>query len=133
MVQAWQAICEHPFFGLGVENTTADLEKLSVHNTILRLWAGIGFGGLVFICWIYFLALRAAIKNLKEVNVPKIRQYAPISFLVLIDLIGWFLVDMVQPQFYDRFKFVTLILLFSLSGVIVTSKGTTMTPKKKSS
>jgi hypothetical protein len=130
MVKAWRAIVSHPIAGLGVENASANLGKLGVLNTILRLWAGIGVFGLVFISWIYILALHTAIINLKKTENQKTQKFGPIAFLVLVALIGWFLVDMVQPQFYDRFKFVSLIILFSLSRVIETntSLSTEMTP-----
>lgn len=129
MIEAWRAICAHPIAGLGVENTAASLEVIGVHNTILRLWAGNGVWGLVFICWIYLLAFHRALTNLKKTIKTK-SEFAFISFLLLVSLIGWFSVDMVQPQFYDRFKFVTLILLFSLSGVIKAEADTPCLPVK---
>jgi hypothetical protein len=119
MVEAWRAIVAHPVAGLGVENTASSSGVIGVHNTILRLWAGIGVWGLIFISWIYFRTFHEALANLKKAIKVKSR-YAPIYFLLLTSAVGWFFVDMVQPQFYDRFKIVTLILLFSLSGMIKT-------------
>jgi len=118
MIEAWRAISNHPVIGIGVESTAADLERLPVHNTILRLWAGIGICGLVFICWVYAIAFLEALTNFRKAKRMKSYQFTRLSFVVLVALIGWFFVDMVQPQFYDRFKFVILILLFSLSKVI---------------
>jgi O-antigen ligase len=131
IIEAWQAIRTHPIAGLGVENTSASEDAIGVHNTILRLWSGIGIGGLVFICWIYFLAFFRACLNLKKSADVKNHYYLSISFILLVSLIGWFLVDMVQPQFYDRYKFVILILLFSLSGVIETDAAKSVCSEKK--
>jgi len=118
MIEAWRAISNHPIIGIGVESTSADLERLPVHNTILRLWAGIGICGLVFICWVYAIAFIEALTNFRKASRLKTNQPAPLAFVVLVALMGWLFVDMVQPQFYDRFKFVILILLFSLSRSI---------------
>jgi hypothetical protein len=123
IIEAWKAIRTHPIAGLGVENTSASEETIGVHNTVLRLWSGIGVWGLVFIGWIYFLSFHKAILNLLQSTHAKCRYYSRLSFLFLVSLIGWFLVDMVQPQLYDRYKFIVLILLFSLSDVIKRNPG----------
>jgi hypothetical protein len=118
VIEALQAIMDHPVAGLGVENAASSMEGIGVHNTILRLWAGIGAWGLIFICWVYLLAFRVALSNFLRAKYLKAQQFADISFLGLVSLIGWFLADMVQPQFYDRYKFITLILMFALSKII---------------
>jgi O-antigen ligase len=129
--EAWHAILAHPLSGTGVENTVPNLEVFGVHNTILRLWVGIGALGLIFICWIYLLAFHTAFINIFLAVKYKIYDFAPIAFLYLVSFIGWFLVDMVQPQFHNRFKFITLIMLFSHSGIINFGKRTTSSLKRE--
>lgn len=118
MLEAWKAIRAHPFAGIGVEHTGVGVEAIGVHNTILRLGAGIGIWGVIFSCWIYLLAFARGIKNLRMAHRAGNRYYASVSFVLLASLVGWSVVDMVQPQFYDRFKFVTLTMIFSLSSLI---------------
>ena len=127
MVEAWQAFRTHPISGMGAEITATSLDIIGVHNTILRLGAGIGILGLIFISWFYLLSFHAAFRNLSWGERTDNLSYMSISFFILVGLIGWFLVDMVQPQFYDRFKFINLILLFALPGAISAETSETFT------
>lgn len=119
MIEALQSIRAHPFAGIGVENAGWGVKAIGVHNTILRLWSSIGILGLIFAWWFYLLGFLTAFRTMKSAINAKSRFNASISFLMVVTLIGWFLVDMLQPQFYDRFKLVSLILVFSSSNVSI--------------
>ena len=108
-------IRDHPLTGTGAEDAAVG-PAIGVHNTIFRLWASIGLGGLIFTCWIYAQALITGFLLVRKKMKAGERESASIAFLLLISIGGWILVDMVQPQFYDRFKFIMLILLFSLAA-----------------
>ena len=131
MIEAWEAICTHPIAGIGVDHTGGNEESIAVHNTILRLWAGIGIWGLFFSCWIYFIAFTKAFMNIKKALQLDSTYFSSISLLLLVSLIGWFFMDMVQPMYYNRIKFVTLILLLSLSKLINTDNISNSLPKLK--
>lgn len=132
MLEAWQAIRKHPIAGIGVDHTSWSEKSILVHNTILRLWAAIGICGLFFSSWIYYLGLHTAIMNLKNTINVKSQNYGPISLILFVSFIGWFFVDMVQPQLHDRFKFIIMILIFALPRAYPSISDVIFNSKKKS-
>ena len=108
-------IRDHPLTGTGAEDAAVGPD-IGVHNTVFRLWASIGLWGLIFAFWVYGQALFSGFLLIKQKLRAGERESASVAFLLLISIGGWILIDMVQPQFYDRFKFITLILLFSLAA-----------------
>ena len=118
MKKAWNYIKDNPICGIGVGylNPTpgGEINKLRVHNTILRLWATIGVFGLVAVLWLYGKPVLTALSLRKGGQDREIRI---ITGIIFSSMAGWILYDMVQPQLHNRVKWLTVIALFAINEI----------------
>ena len=110
---AFKKIRENAICGIGVENVGPSL-KLPVHNTIIRLWASIGVSGLIFALLFYLKPWRTGRKIYLYLHARRDIETENMFVAVMCSTAGWMIMDMVQPLFHNRIKFITLILLFSI-------------------
>ena len=114
MSEAFTLIKRHPLAGVGIDTAGSNLKTLFVHNTIIRLWAGMGIGGLFSVLMFYILPLKAIYVFWQQIKRTENRQITTMLSVLISMISGWMLADMVQPQFHNRIKWVTIILLYAL-------------------
>lgn len=114
--QALIYIQEYPIAGIGVEHADKMTQKLSVHNTLFRLWASLGIFGLVSYLWFYGKPLWIGFRRMYNVFYTDFGKRSMIV-IILCSIIGSILFDMTGPQFHNRVKWILVIGLFALWNI----------------
>ena len=114
--QALSYIQEYPIAGIGVEHTAKMTQKLYVHNTLFRFWAGVGIFGLVSYLWFYGKPLWIGFRKIYNVVGTDFEKRSMIV-IILCSIIGSILFDMTGPQFHNRVKWIFVIGLFALWNI----------------
>ncbi|MEA4907697.1 MAG: O-antigen ligase family protein [Chloroflexi bacterium] len=114
-------IASNPFWGAGMDQGgTSGLDasyfvtSYYIHNTLLESWLAGGL--LVFLgtLWLYWItgitALRSVWRQLKN-------RSATMALGLSCSVFGWMLMDMAQPNIYQRYKWLVIALLIGLAWV----------------
>lgn len=115
--ESFDLVIKHPIAGIGVDAAGARLDNIFVHNTILRLWVSTGILGLVAAILFYIKPLITALKlriNLIRKNMISENEMLSVAFTMTI---GWVLSDLVQPQFHNRIKWISVVIICSLVAI----------------
>jgi len=115
--KGFELLAENPFWGYGMDQTgTAGLSlgtaqyltDLYIHNTIIQMWFGGGVLALTGAVLLYWHCLRHAWNAI----VDFMRGVAPPYILGLAaSTVSWILMDQVQANIYQRFKWLVIALL----------------------
>ena len=108
---------ENPFWGYGMDQTgTGGLSRdasqyltdLYIHNTVIQMWFGGGLFALTGALLLYWRGLKLAWQGV----VLYVRGAAPAYVLGLAaSTVSWILMDQVQANIYQRFKWLVVALL----------------------
>lgn len=118
-VEGWNLIMESPGVGYGMDQGTAGgaaktqlVTSEGVHNTLLRGWLAGGILSFLGLLIIYLISAWLALSTLVAfVNNDRV------SYLeagLSVSILGWVLMDMAQPSFYQRFTWLTVAMLYGL-------------------
>ena len=95
-----------PFTGYGMENVGTELAPtvgFTLHDTILQSWMAGGLLAAIGAVWLYGATLLLGWRA--------IRLKHPLAPGLVAAAVGFILMDLVQPHFYARFKWLTAIML----------------------
>jgi hypothetical protein len=82
-----------------------------VHNAILRSWVAGGIFVFLGVAYAYFWCLRLALRTIRRY----LRGYRVYYTLGLAaSIIVWTINDMAQPSYYQRFTWLTFIILYGI-------------------
>lgn len=98
---------EHILTGIGVNYASALNEVIFVHNTFLKFAAAIGIFGVLSLIAFYGIPIIVSLKIIRSNSFKEdlLNKYAFSTTL------GWILFDMFQPQFHQRIKWVTVVVI----------------------
>jgi hypothetical protein len=117
MMEGIEVIKRSPIIGVGMDQSgTGDLERENlstshyIHNTILQSWVAGGLFAFLGTLLIYANTISIAFKGIKYAiskNLPNIICYSASIF-------GFILMDMAQPNIYQRFKWLIVIIIIGI-------------------
>lgn len=127
MGEALLRISDNPIIGYGMDIDTygsdpsASVTSAGIHNTILRGWLAGGILTFIGALLIYGKTLQMAIQALIGHGRAPDNSYVP---AIAASIIGWMVIDMVQPSIYVRYTWITVGLLYALAseGLKATSR-----------
>lgn len=117
IAETGKLILDNPLVGYGMDLTLPDQANIfraetgGVHNAILRSWIAGGLLAFLGILYAYWRALRLAWDAVA-------RQFAGYQdryiFGLGVSILVWFLIDLVQPSFSQRFTWLIAALLYGI-------------------
>jgi len=117
--ESWALIAHSPVIGYGMDQGDAKLvrsfwlSEFSVHNAMLKMWVGGGvfafLGSLVAYGYGFRLAISQSSLFLRG-------QGEWHRMALAASMVGWMLIDMIQPTAFNRFSWISVAMLYGLSA-----------------